>query len=224
MVKAVNGLRDYVVVHVPNETTGIDEKVWIPQVKTIPDIGGTPNQIDATNKESRRYKEYIAGLMDNASIAIIAIPAPRRDGYETDLISIMNKLEENTSYTFEVGMPQLGWKFVGVGQFSLMMPSNTNDDLRETQINIIPSSMSKPIELTVFEVTYDLNGNAGVPPVDPMPYEAGDKATILDGAGITDGTLPFQAWNTVKLGTGTPYTPGQQATITGNLKLYAQVG
>jgi len=223
MVQAVNGLKDYLLIWVPDGTGG-EKRIRVPQIKTTPDIGGTPNQIDATTKESQIYTESIAGLMSLGALSIGIVPQPRKDGVATDAISIMNMLEPNESYRFEIGMPQLGWKFAGYGMFSLAINSNTNDDLKEGALNIIAQSLSKPIPLTAFEISYDTNGNAGVAPVDPMPYEAGDLATILPGTGITDGTDPFKEWNTKRDGTGTAYQAGQVTTMTASLRLFAQLG
>lgn len=223
MVKAVNGLKGYLAIWVPDGDTGNTIKRMIPQIRTIPDIGGTPAQILATTKESRVRNEYISGLMDQSTLTFVAVPAPRQaDG--SDVISIMNELKDGVQYQFEVGIPQMGYIWRGTGEASIILSGTTNDDLQELQINIIVGSLTPPVPVDIYEVSYDVNGNAGIPPVDPFPYQAGDNATILDGDGIRSGSDVFKSWNTEPDGSGSEYEPGDTMMVVGNITLYAQVG
>jgi beta-xylosidase len=71
-----------------------------------------------------------------------------------------------------------------------------------------------------YRVTYQLNGGMGNVPIDDKLYEAGDKAVLLDGAGLTREGYHFRGWRVGR--TNGPYrVPGAMIDIEGDTNVYA---
>ncbi|MDR2671594.1 MAG: family 43 glycosylhydrolase, partial [Oscillospiraceae bacterium] len=71
-----------------------------------------------------------------------------------------------------------------------------------------------------YRVTYQLNGGTGRVPVDNTLYEAGDRAILLDGAGLTRAGYHFRGWR-VGSANGPYRVPGAAIEITGDTNVYA---
>lgn len=76
---------------------------------------------------------------------------------------------------------------------------------------------------TLVHLTYDDNNATSGTAPNPIIYESGATATILDNTGTLAKTgYGFVGWNTAANGSGTEYLPGATFEITEDITLYAQ--
>jgi uncharacterized repeat protein (TIGR02543 family) len=117
------------------------------------------------------------------------------------------------------GYEFVGWDTVDVGGGDHYDPGDpltiaTEDVILYAQWSLIPT----------YTVTYDGNGNdGGAAPVDGNTYYEDDEATVLDEGTLTLTDHEFVGWDTVDVGGGDHYDPGDPLTIaTEDVILYAQ--
>ena len=68
-------------------------------------------------------------------------------------------------------------------------------------------------------ITFDANGASGS--MSPQPIRQGSSQRIKQNSFVRDGYY-FGGWNTAPDGSGTPYSDGQELTLTQDMTLYAQ--
>jgi len=197
--------------------------IRVNHITSFPDIGGTPQTIDSTNKDNQKYQSSIQGLQPLPTLEFGFVAPPlSNDG--KDLISRLQGLDRDASYDIDLNNPNGNAKNSGRAQVSVRRNANTNDDLQTGTLSLVLSRLSDDIFFEAFQLFYDANGGKGPLPIDLGWYEASDNVTVLDGAGLWFGNDVFAEWNTSKDGTGTTFAPGAVLNLTQNMTLYAQFG
>ena len=199
------------------------EVLRIPQITQVPDIGSSPKAIDTSNKDNRKYTTSIPGLQDLGTLDFTFI-APPMDETGKDVLSELQKLDESKAYGVVFSNPNGRWKRNLSAYIAVRNAGNSNDDVQTAVISLTVASMSDMIFYKAFQIEYDANGGVGAVPVDNRWYEASELVTVMAGAGLMMGALPFLGWNSAKNGTGTSYAPGATLSLTGNMTLYAKYG
>ncbi len=70
-----------------------------------------------------------------------------------------------------------------------------------------------------YTVVFDANGGTGT--MAPQEFTSGESQALTHNAFSYEG-YTFNGWNSVKDGTGTSYTDGQEITVSSDMTLYAQ--
>jgi uncharacterized repeat protein (TIGR02543 family) len=73
-----------------------------------------------------------------------------------------------------------------------------------------------------YTLTYDANGGTGAQSDSSSPYVSGTTVTVLGAGTMAQTGYTFTGWNTVAIGGGASYAPGETFSITANTTLYAQ--
>ena len=109
-----------------------------------------------------------------------------------------------------------GWNTEPDGSGDTYIPGSTFTILSETTIYAE--------WVLVFRVIYDGNGyDEGIVPVDILPYQTSNMATILSQGNLSKNGYAFGGWNSAADGTGTSYAAGDALTIgSTSMVLFAQ--
>jgi len=213
MVNAVTGLDIRLEIKIEDEWTKVA------QLKTVPDIGGAPEKIDASHKEST-MQEFIGGLQTLPDMNFVCIPEPGKID-ASDIIAIFNKMSREENYEFRIDYPRMGYRVTGAGEFYPIISGSTNADLQEFQIQIVPSRIDKPMKLTgAYKMIYNVNGGSGTVIDIKSPYSPGAVVIVQDGPTPPVGKV-FVSWNYNQDGSGQVRYAGETFKIYGDTTLYA---
>lgn len=221
MTVAVSSQGDKLFVNTNN--TGSGNPVWVQlhEMKSIPELGDTPNRIDATSLESES-KEYIGGLPDLGDIEFRFNFMP--SGSANSNYDVLYGLSRNQSYQFKWVSPRLGIQMMWMADFCYRVGTGDVDAVRELILSLIPRT--KPVESPVsgtFTVTYNItqNGGTGSAPTDATQYRNAQTVQIKAFSGSAPSGKTFVNWNTRADNGGVSYDPNDTFSIYENTTLYA---
>jgi|GEM_PF-4154310 len=219
MTEAVTGLGIQVIISISPT-----ERIRVPQITSVPDLGSAPATIETSNKDNRRYRTYVEGLQDPGTLDFEFIVPPLNFG-GTDIISQLMGLDRGAQYGITIASAQGRWKRTLSGSVSYRRNSNSNDDVETATLSVVVSGeMSEDMFYEAYGVTYHPNGGVGAVPYDPAYYEPAENVTAMGGDDLYYGSKPFLTWNTSKDGKGTAYAPGTALNLSENMTLYAVYG
>lgn len=221
MTVAVSSQGDKLFVNTNN--TGSGNPVWVQlhEMKSIPELGDTPNKIDATSLESES-KEYIGGLPDLNDLEFRFNFMPH--GSPNSNYDVLFGLSRNQSYEFKWQSPRLGIQMVWTADFCYRVGTGDVDTTRELILALIPRT--KPVESAItstYTVTYNItqNGGTGSAPTDATKYNNGASVQIKAFAGTLPTGKQFSNWNTRADNGGVSYDANDTFAIYENTVLYA---
>lgn len=139
----------------------------------------------------------------------------------------------NSTPTYDISVGGSSKKSGSLSSTSTTYSTGTISSTGAICITLDQNSGGKAVYLGAISVSYSrnamviYNGNGndgGTKPTDVNGYDSGDKATVLGNTnGLYKVGFTFAGWNTEANGTGTPYAPGDEITMsTSDVTLYAQ--
>lgn len=215
MTQAVSSQGDQLLVLVNTEWKQIHE------LKSVPEIGDSPNKIDATSLESE-VKEYINGLADQQDMDFVFNAMPV--GSENSNVDLLMSLSRTTIYDFCWKSPRLGIQMVWKAEFTYKYGAGEVDSVRELTVSLIPHS--KPVESAItatYSLTYNTNGGSGTAPTSKSGIKNGEIVTVSAKGSMTgpSGKTTFGGWNTASDGSGYGYDEGDAIVMYRDVTLYA---
>lgn len=189
------------------------------ELKSIPELGDSPNRIDATSLESET-REYIAGLSDQGDFAFTLNAMPV-NATESN-VALVRSLSRTTVYPFKWKSPRLGIEMTWNAEFSYRFGAGVVDSVRDLIIALIPHS--KPVESVIqstYTLQYNANGGTGSVPQSQTGVANGTAVTVAQHGALTKTGASFGYWNTKADGTGASYDENDCITMYGDVTLYA---
>ncbi|MBE6524486.1 MAG: hypothetical protein E7Z65_06415 [Thermoplasmata archaeon] len=207
--------------------TASSDPLWFKEVKSVPEVGTSPDKIDATSldsdvKESIKDIPYFSGDLD---FVMNAQPykASVASNDESNL-NLIRSLGKNSTYTWVIVYPKLNLMCEIIGEWTWKMGAGAPSSVMEATVSIIPKSRPIWTKLTAtYDVIYDVNTGTGTAPTDSnSPYTGGTEVTTLGPGSISKEGYTFSGWNTMADGKGASYDESDTFVIVENTTLYAQ--
>lgn len=111
---------------------------YFSEVKSVPEIGESPDKIDVTSLESE-VKEYIKDIPDYSSDLEFTMNAIPTGGTDSNY-DLIQRLDKDGTYKWQIAYPQLGVKVEIDGEWSWRMGGGEVSSAQEIILTIIPKS------------------------------------------------------------------------------------
>lgn len=191
-------------------------KFW--EVKAVPEVGESADQIDVTSLDSEIKESIkdIPGYASELAFTMNAIPKGA-EGSNLDLVMEMSK---NATYRWRITYPQVNHRFTFNAQWTWRMGAGAVSSPQDLIIVLIPKSAPVSSKVTeTFTITYEANGGTGSTD-DTREYAIGDTATIME-CGFTFDGHTFSNWNTRADNSGESFDESETVTVFEDMVLYA---
>lgn len=210
-----------VLVAVTGMIGGSEKTLYLQDVKSVPEIGQSPDKIDVTTltDEMKSYIKDIPDYSQDLDFVMLANPlnAPNSN------LKLIQDLIPSATYKWTIIYPAHKAKYEIQGEWTYKMGAGSVSSALELTITVIPKGNAAFSEFTgTFTMTYDANGGTGTMTDPSSPYDAGSTIVVLANSFTPPSTKTFVNWNTKADGTGVAYSPGETIPAVQNNTLYAQ--
>lgn len=189
----------------------------IHELKSVPELGETPNRIDATSLESE-VREYIGGLADQGDFEFtfnaMPVNAPNSN------IALMMGLNRKQTYDFIWRSPRLGVQMLWTAEFNYRFGAGEVDSVRDFIIALVPHS--KPVESLISKTyTIKFNSNGGSGSMSDIANIPNGTEKDIPNCTFTNTGKTFVFWNTREDRSGESYDANDKITVYSDVTLYA---